>query len=87
MIWRLLGLCLAAIVGAVMLYLSPYWIFDLWGREGLFGFAELRPGGDLLNRWLRGTPFAPFAVLIWAVGVFLILTWTERFVGLFRQAD
>ncbi len=84
MIRRLLGLCAAALVGAVLLYLSPFWIFVLWGREGLFGVSELRPGGDLLSRWLRGTALAPFDVLIWVVCVFLTLTWSERVIGLFR---
>lgn len=75
---RVLGMSLALIIGAVLLYLSPFWPFDLWDREGLFGIQDLRPGGDLLSRWLRGTMLAPFDVLIWVVGVFLILTWVQN---------
>ena len=78
MIQRIIGLALAALVGVILLYLSAFWPFDLWGREGLFGIEALRPGGDLLSRWLRGTMLAPFDVLIWVVAVFLSLTWTQR---------
>lgn len=78
MIGRVLGLGLAAVTGAILLYLSPYWPFELWGREGLFGIEAFRPGGDLLGRWLRGTMIAPFDVLIWVVIVFLGLTWIQN---------
>lgn len=77
MIWRILGLALAAMVGAILLYLSPFWPFELWDNEGLFGIRDLRPGGDLLSRWLRGTLVAPFDILIWVVIVFLSLTWLQ----------
>ncbi|MEM7191157.1 MAG: hypothetical protein AAF439_16210 [Pseudomonadota bacterium] len=78
MILRILGLILAAVIGLILWYLSPFWPFDWWGREGLFGLQDLRPGGDLLSRWLRGTMFAPFDVLIWIVGAFLVLTWVQN---------
>ena len=84
MFWRIFGLLLAVAVGAVLLYLSPFWVFEFWGREGLFGIPQLRPEGGLLGRWLRGTMFAPFDVLAWVVGAFLILTWTERIFALFN---
>lgn len=63
-----------------MLYLSRFWFLDLWPRQGLFGWEALRPGGGLIGRWLRGTLFAPFELLIWAVGVFLVLTWTQKII-------
>ncbi|MDH3667868.1 MAG: hypothetical protein OEN23_13155 [Paracoccaceae bacterium] len=44
-------------VGIVLVYISRFWEFDLWSREGLFGVATLPPGGDLLARWLRGIRF------------------------------
>lgn len=75
---RIFWLVLVAGVGVVMLYLSRFWIWSLWPREGLFGFAELRPQGGLLATWLRGTEFAPFELLLWAVGVFLILTLLQK---------
>lgn len=75
---RILWLCIITAVGIVMLYLSRFWIWSLWPRSGLFGVAELRPQGGLLATWLRGTDFAPFELLIWAVGVFLILTYLQK---------
>ena len=67
-------LLLVAAVAIVMFYLSRFWFLDLWPRSGLFGIRDLRPGGGLLGRWLRGTDFRPFELMIWACGVFLILT-------------
>lgn len=75
---RITLLLVTALVAIVLLYLSRFWIFDLWGRPGLFGIQELRPGGGLLGRWLRGTMAAPFELLIWVTGGFLILTWLQR---------
>ena len=74
-------------IAVVMLYLSRFWIFSFWGRDGLFGIEELRPNGGLLRRWLRGTPFARFELLIWAVGVFIALTWLQKVVDLFKRDD
>jgi len=78
MIRRLFWLILTAAVGLGLLYVSRFWVFRLWGRDGLFGLSELRPQGGLLARWLRGTDLAPFELLIWAVGVFLILTILQK---------
>ena len=71
---RLIGLVLAIVLAVVFLYISRFWIFDLWGREGLFGIEYLRPGGDLLRRELRGTFFAPYDLLVWVAGGFVILS-------------
>lgn len=75
---RILWMAITIIVAFVLIYLSRFWAFDLWGREGLFGWRELRPQGGLLGRWLRGTPFQPFELIIWVVGMFLVLTWLEK---------
>ena len=75
---RILSLLVVGILTIILLYLSRFWVFDLWARTGLFGIAELRPDGGLLARWLRGTPLAPFELLIWACGVFIILTWAQK---------
>jgi len=82
---RIFWMALTLIAAAVMLYLSRFWVFDLWGRGGLFDIKELRPQGGLLARWLRGTPFAPFELLIWIGGVFAILTWLEKAYGLLSK--
>ena len=71
---RLIGLVLAIVLAVVFIYISRFWIFDLWGREGLFGIEYLRPGGDLLRRELRGTFFAPYDLLVWVAGGFVILS-------------
>jgi len=71
---RVLLLLIVACVALVLLYLSRFWFLDLWGRPGLFGSRELPPGGGLVARWTRGTEFAPFELLIWACGGFLVLT-------------
>lgn len=84
MIWRISGLALAAMVGAFLFYLSPFWPFELWDNEGLFGIEALRPGGDLLSRWLRGSMVAPFDVLIWVAIVFLSLTWLQSGLDLLK---
>ncbi|MEM9796685.1 MAG: hypothetical protein AAF919_09360 [Pseudomonadota bacterium] len=70
----------AALTALVLFYLSQFWFLDLWPREGLFGFEALHPRGDLLARWLRGTQFAPFDLLIWACGSFLVLTGLQSLV-------
>ena len=59
--------------------------FRLWGREGLLGLEWLQPQGGLLARWLRGTDLAPFELLIWVVGVFLILTGLQKIFDRFTR--
>ena len=71
---RLVSLLVILGVALVLFYISRFWDFRLWGREGLFGIEMLRPQGGLLAVWLRGTPLAPYELLIWTVGSFLILT-------------
>lgn len=74
MIRRIVLMLVTAALGVIAYYLSRFWDFRLWDREGLFGVEALRPQGGLLARWLRGSDFAPFELLIWVVGVFLALT-------------
>ena len=78
MIRRILLTALAGALAAIFYYLSRFWDFRLWGREGLFGFEDLRPQGGLLARWLRGTDFAPFELMIWVAGIFLALTLLQK---------
>lgn len=75
---RILWLSVTALTALVFFYLSRFWTLRLWDRDGLFGLSELRPQGNLVALWLRGTDFAPFALLIWAVGVFILLTWLQK---------
>ncbi len=76
---RIFWLLITALIGISLLYISRFWLFDLWSRDGLFGIKALRPQGGLLALWLRGTPLAPFELLIWISGVFMALTWLEKF--------
>lgn len=90
MIGRVLLLLTVATVGLALFYVSRFWDFRLWGNDGLFGIRMLRPQGGLVAVWLRGTPLAPYELLIWAVGSFLTLSalqWTlDRIRGLFTRA-
>ena len=72
------GLLLTFVAGLILLYLSRFWAFGFWSRDGLFGIKQLSPNGGLLARWLRGTDFAPFELLIWGVLAFLTLTYLQR---------
>ncbi len=78
---RIFGLILAVLVFTALFYLSRYWSFSLWGREGLLGFNWLRPQGNLVPVWLRGSGYGAFAILAWAVGAFLILTLLQSIWG------
>lgn len=78
MIRRLLWLAVALFLAAALFYISRFWPFSWWGREGLLGIPGLRPRGGLVQVWLRGTPLAPYELLIWATGSFLILTGVQK---------
>lgn len=62
----------------VAFYVSRFWNFRLWERPGLFGLSELPPQGGLVARWLRGSDFSPFELIIWALVVFLVLTLFQK---------
>jgi hypothetical protein len=84
---RIIGLTLAILLAVIFLYISRFWIFDLLGREGLLGIEYLRPGGDILRRELRGTPLAPYDLLVWVAGGFFLLTMLEKLWGKVTNAD
>mgnify|MGYP001801981472 FL=1 len=75
---RLVWLAFAAIIAAVLFYISRFWYLSLWPRGGLFGIEALRPQGGLVGQWLRGTDFAPFELLICAIGAFLVLSVLQK---------
>ncbi len=86
MIARALGGLFTVALAVIALYVSPYWVFRLWDRGGLFDIGWLRPQGDLVAQWLRGTPFQPYDIPLWGIGVFLTLTalqwlWRRLFGG------
>lgn len=75
---RVFSLALVGLVALALVYVSRFWDWSLWGREGLWGIEALRPQGGLLARWLQGTGLQPFELLVWLVAVFLLLTGLER---------
>jgi hypothetical protein len=80
-------LAFVALLAGVFFYLSRFWYLSLWSRDGLFGLAELRPQGGLLAQWLRGTVAAPFELLIWAIGCFIVLTWVQKLYDLLTRGS
>lgn len=81
---HIVGTVLAVLLTAAAFYTSAYWVFRLWARPGLFDLAFLRPQGDLVAQWLRGTPFQVYDIPLWGIGVFLALTlmqwiWSKLF--------
>ncbi|WP_299678555.1 hypothetical protein [uncultured Roseobacter sp.] len=78
MIRRIATLILVASVAAILFYLSRFWYLTLWPRPGLFGSEALRPQGDLVGQWLRGTSAAPFDLVIWALGCFACLSILQK---------
>ncbi|MDD9910783.1 MAG: hypothetical protein OXR62_13975 [Ahrensia sp.] len=75
---RVVGLLLAAFIGFLLYYTSRFWTFRLWDGPGLFGIRELPPQGGLFARWLRGTDFTPFELVLWAIAAFLLLTMVQK---------
>ncbi|MEM9735449.1 MAG: hypothetical protein AAF908_02450, partial [Pseudomonadota bacterium] len=82
---RVLGVGLAVALAALVYYLSRFWEWRLWPREGLFGVEGIDPRGGLGGRWLRGTDLAVFDLIVWAVGVFLVLSIVEWLVSKLRK--
>ncbi|MEL6620769.1 MAG: hypothetical protein AAFY39_09045 [Pseudomonadota bacterium] len=75
---RIVWLTVAAVTAAILFYVSRFWDFRLWSRDGLFGVEALRPQGGQVGQWVRGTDLAPFELLIWAVGAFILLTVLQK---------
>lgn len=87
MIGRILGLVIATVMGATLYYVSRFWDWSLWPREGLFGVEALRPQGGLVGRWLRGTDLTEYELLIWAIGAFVVLSLLQWLFDLFKRKD
>ncbi len=72
---RLVGILAAILLFLVLLYASRFWIWEApWDEEGLFGLELFGPQGDLFTAWLSETPYAPFAILVWAIAAILLLS-------------
>lgn len=75
---RLIGVLVALALLAIVVYVSRFWMFDLWPREGLFGIETLRPGGDLWRRWMRDLGLGTYDILLWAVAGFALLSVAQK---------
>ncbi|MEP2639417.1 hypothetical protein [Roseobacter sp.] len=78
MIRRALMLVVVGALAAALFYTSQFWYLSLWPRDGLLGIKALRPQGDLVSLWVRGTQATPFALLIWALGCFVVLSLAQK---------
>lgn len=78
MIRKIFFLAVAALLAAVLFYISRFWFLSLWPRSGLFGIEALRPQGGLVGQWLRGTEAAPFELIVWAILCFLALSLAQK---------
>ncbi|MEM6588409.1 MAG: hypothetical protein AAF641_08185 [Pseudomonadota bacterium] len=62
----------------VILYLSPWWPFQLWTNQHWLAEWGLHPRGNMINRWVRGWGLGPFAILIWAAVSLFLLELAQR---------
>jgi hypothetical protein len=81
---RFFGIVGALLLATLIAYASRYWVFDLWPREGLFGIQGLPPQGDLVRRFLGGTIWSPFDIVIWAIAAFLLLSFVQAVADRFK---
>lgn len=72
------GLFFALILIALLAYLSRFWVFGWWGRDGLLGVEALRPGGDLWRGWMGDLGLGAFDIVLWAAAAFAVLTLAEK---------
>lgn len=75
---RGLGLLFATAILAALAYVSRFWVFSWWGREGLFGVERLSSGGDLWRSWMADAGLGPYDVMLWAVACFVLLSAAQR---------
>lgn len=72
---RLIGLIGAVTLTWIAVYVSRFWIWTApWGNDGLFGIKSFSPYGDTLRRWLSGTWFRDFDLIIWFCAAIVVLS-------------
>jgi len=75
LLYRILGLFSAIALTLVLFYASRFWIWKApWANSGLFGLQLFSPWGDVVTRWLRGTPFSEMSLIIWGCGAIILLS-------------
>ena len=74
------SIIITGLIGAILLYISRFWIFPMWSRNNVL--AELlHPNGHTIARWLRGwggPELASLELIIWVVIGFLILSAVQK---------
>ncbi len=85
MIARSVWIVVVAALSITAFYLSRFWIFRWWGRDGFLGLDWARPQGGLISVWLRGTEFSQFELLIWVLGIFAVLSVLQSGVNRFLK--
>lgn len=84
MIERLVKIAATLLVAVALLYISQFWNWRLWSGDAPFG---LRPAGDLVSVWLRGTSFSTFDLIAWVAGGFLALSALEKLLSWLFSRD
>lgn len=75
---RIGGVFLAIVFAVIITYASRFWPWPgFWSTEGVFGVSWLHPNGEWVKRFLRGTVFARYDLLIWGGLAFLLLSIAE----------
>ena len=73
--YHLIGLALVVAATLFFVYVSRFWIWKApWGNDGAFGLKLFSPYGDALRRWLGGTWFRDFDLVIWGCAAILLLS-------------
>lgn len=80
----ILQILIVLIAATVLLYISRFWPFEWWERKSFLAESGLRPDGNMLRIWLRGTPVASFDLVIWILICFPVLSVVEKICQLFR---
>lgn len=62
-------------ISVALIYLSRFWIWTApWSNDGLLGIKDVSPYGDVLRRWLSGTWFRDFDIVIWGLAAIVLLS-------------
>lgn len=67
-----------ALLVPVILYLSPWWPFQLWTGQHWLADWGLHPRGNMITRWARQWGIGPFGILLWAFVSLLLLELAQR---------
>ncbi|MEM0946384.1 MAG: hypothetical protein AAGK37_03190 [Pseudomonadota bacterium] len=86
MIRRVVAPLLSVAALVLIFYASRYWFLRLWDGP-LLDIAALRPQGGVVGQFVRGTDFAAFDLILWAIGAFLLLSFLQWVVDRLPPSD